>query len=309
LKPPIVYLTSDFVKGLGAFTVKLLPGQGLTILSAAMSDLKARVFDQKLSPFERLCLLMEILLSEEGCAWDRAQDHKSLLPYLIEETYEVVEAVESGDPASLKEELGDLACQIVFHAQLAREQGDFDIDDSLECIVDKLVTRHPHVFGEKRKLVPKQVCDQWERIKTKSRENRSALAGVPGSMPALTMAFRVGEKAAGVGFDWTNIEDVLEKVDEELSELREVLNSAPSDRKERLHDEIGDLLFAVASAARKLEIDPESALRKALKKFKTRFQRLETQVSDERGNFDDYTLDELEQIWQSVKRHCQENKE
>ncbi|UCD63174.1 MAG: nucleoside triphosphate pyrophosphohydrolase [Candidatus Zixiibacteriota bacterium] len=263
-----------------------------------MPDFKRKVFDRETPPFERLVAIMAVLRSDDGCAWDRKQTHKSLLPYLIEEAYEVVEAVESGDDEMLREELGDLACQIAFHAQMAREKGAFDINDALESINEKLIKRHPHIFGSKRDLSPKQVRDQWEKIKVESGEKESVLAGVPRSMPALLMAYRIGEKAGGVGFDWKNAEEVFDKVDEELKEMRSELKSGD---REKLEEELGDLLFALASLARKLEIDPEQSLKKALEKFRSRFSVLEETVAGSGRKFEDYTLDELEEIWQKSK--------
>jgi MazG family protein len=271
-----------------------------------MSNLKARIEDKALSPFERLCLVMEILRSPEGCAWDRAQDHKSLLPYLIEETYEVAEAIEAEDPGALKEELGDLLCQIVFHAQVAREKGSFDVQDSVNSIANKLIHRHPHVFGEQKDLSPSQVRDQWEKIKTESGEKDSVLGGLPSSMPALTMAFRMGEKAAGAGFDWHRPGEVMEKIEEELGEISDELASEGADRRERLTDEIGDLLFAVASLSRKLKVDPETALRQALNKFRRRFTEMERRVTVDGGRLDDHSLDSLEAIWQQVKKDTED---
>lgn len=266
-----------------------------------MSDLKAKIKDPELPPFERLCAVMKQLRAPDGCAWDRAQTHKSLLPYLIEETYEVVEAIEAGDFPALREELGDLLCQVVFHAQLASERGDFDIDDSTAAIVEKLIERHPHVFDEKAALSPDQVNDQWEKIKAVTSNRESILSGLSKSMPALTMAYRIGEKAAGVGFDWTKSEDALDKIQEELDEVRQELHGSGADRQERLTEEIGDLLFAVASAARKLAIEPETALRAALRKFRQRFAKMEQTVKRDGGTFDNYTLDQLENLWQQIK--------
>ncbi len=242
---------------------------------------------------------MAILRSEDGCAWDRKQTHKSLLPYLIEEAYEVVEAVEAGDSRALCEELGDLLCQIVFHAQLAQESGAFGADDAVESIAEKLIARHPHVFGRPEQLNPKQVRDQWERLKIESGEKKSVLSGLPESMPALNMAFRMGEKASGVGFDWHQADDVIDKLDEELHEIKSAMETG---NNERLADEIGDLLFATASLARKLGIDPEQALKRALKKFKTRFEKLEKRVLASGKRFPDFSLNQLEEIWQDVKR-------
>lgn len=267
-----------------------------------MTELRAKVLDKGFSPFERIVLLMAILRSPEGCAWDRKQTHKSLLPYLIEEAYEVVEVIESGKLENLREELGDLLCQVVFHAQLARERGAFDINDVITLLIEKLVDRHPHVFGEKKELSPQQVRDQWELIKTRTEDEKTVLSGLPSSMPALTMAFRLGEKAGGVGFDWHNPSEVVQKIEEELKELKNEIDfGKKKDNKESLTNEIGDLLFATASLARKLEIDPELALKTALDKFKKRFEKLEKRVEQSGRGFDDYTLEELENIWQEVK--------
>ncbi len=266
-----------------------------------MSELTDRVFDEKLTPFERLTLVLAILRSPEGCNWDRQQTHQSLLPYLIEEAYEVVEVIEAGKSDELREELGDLLVQVVFHAQLASERGEFTIDDAVEDVVKKLIHRHPHVFGERKELNPKEVRDQWEKIKTTSGEKPSVLGGVPRSMPALTMAFRIGEKAGGVGFDWKQAREVLDKIEEETRELKRAMDDHSESRKEHLADEIGDLLFATASLARKLDIDPETALRGALQKFRERFDRLESKVREGGKNFHNYTLEELEAIWQANK--------
>lgn len=267
-----------------------------------MADLKARVLDPALNPVQQLEVLLEVLRSSEGCSWDRKQTHKSLLPYLIEESYEVVEVIESGDLTDLREELGDLLTQIVFHAQLAKERGEFDLNDAARTVVDKLVHRHPHVFGDRKNLKPQEVRDQWEKIKTNSGEKKSVLAGLPKTMPALTMAFRMGEKAGGVGFDWKKPEDVLPKITEELAELRDAMALDSPDRADRMSDEIGDLLFAVASLARKLEIEPEIALRRALDKFRSRFDELEARITVSGKQFDSYSLDQLEALWQSLKR-------
>lgn len=263
-----------------------------------MEDSKSRYLEPGLAPFERLCRVMARLRSPEGCSWDRKQTHRSLLPYLIEECYEVVEAVEADDLVELKEELGDLLCQIVFHAQLADERGDFTIDDSVNAITDKLIRRHPHVFGDRKELSPDQVRSQWERIKIESGEKKSVLSGLPASMPALVMAYRMGEKAAGVGFDWKKAEDVLEKLHEELEEVKREIHASD---QEKLANEIGDLLFATASLARKFNIDPELALKGALKKFSGRFEQLENAVAESGGSFSDYTLEQLEEIWQKLK--------
>lgn len=265
-----------------------------------MNKLRTKIEDPALAPYGQIVLLFNILRSPEGCKWDRKQTHESLLPYLIEEAYEVVESIETKRYGDLKEELGDLLTQVVFHAQLASERGEFTLDDVITQVVSKLVARHPHVFGETKDLDPEQVRDQWERIKTESGEKESVLGGLPRTMPALTTAFRMGEKAGGVGFDWKKASDVVDKVDEELSELKQEM-SAPVTDPARLTEEIGDLLFAVASLSRKLQIEPEVALRKALEKFRSRFDEMERRVRARGNTFQDYSLDELESIWQEIK--------
>jgi len=249
-------------------------------------------------PFNRLREIMATLRAPGGCAWDRKQTHKSLLPYLIEETYEVVEAIESENPDDLCEELGDLMCQIAFHSQIAEEAGKFNIDDSIKSINRKLINRHPHIFGDKKDLNPEEVRDQWEKIKIESGEKDSVISGIPKSAPALVKAFRFGEKAAGVGFDWEKASDVMDKVKEEIGELETELKANDTDK---LENEIGDLLFALSSLARKLDINPEQALNRTLDKFSRRFGYIEKKVKESGKTFDSYTLDELEQLWQEAK--------
>ncbi len=263
-----------------------------------MSELRRKLDRPDLPPWERLKTIMAVLRAEGGCSWDRKQTHESLLPYLIEESYEVVEAIKAGDPHALKDELGDLLCQIVFHAQMADEEGSFNADDIANVISEKLVRRHPHVFGDKKDLNPSEVRDMWERRKVESGEKKQLLSGLPASMPALTMAYRIGEKAAGVGFDWNEASEVIAKLEEEIEEIRGAI--ATGDQK-HLCEEIGDLLFATASLARKLEIEPEEALKVALEKFRTRFARLERKVAEQGQNVHHLTLDQLEAIWQEIK--------
>ncbi|MDH3889524.1 MAG: nucleoside triphosphate pyrophosphohydrolase [candidate division Zixibacteria bacterium] len=263
-----------------------------------MSELKSRVTDPNLPPWERLKLVMSILRSSDGCAWDQKQTHHSLIPYLIEESYEVVEAIEADNADELREELGDLLCQIVFHAQIADEKGKFDADDAVEGIVQKLITRHPHVFEKRAELAPQQVRDQWERLKIANGEKPSVLSGLPKSMPALTMAYRIGEKAGGVGFDWPDADRVFDKLTEEMDEIRRAIKSADSSN---LEEEIGDFLFAASSLARKLMVEPETALKRALTKFRLRFSGLEEEVRHSQRDFDQFSLEELEAIWQRLK--------
>lgn len=263
-----------------------------------MTEMKTRLQQEGLSPWERLKLVMAILRAPGGCSWDRQQTHESLLPYLIEESYEVVEAIQSGDQDNLKEELGDLLCQVVFHAQLASERREFSADDVATVITDKLVRRHPHVFEEKADLEPQQVRDLWEQRKVESGEKTELLAGLPKSMPALTMAFRTGEKAGGVGFDWDEAEDVIAKIEEEIVEIRQAIVTGDHTQ---ISEEIGDLLFAAASLSRKLKIEPESALKKALAKFRSRFARMEKVIAESGRKIHHLTLPELEAIWQEIK--------
>lgn len=255
------------------------------------------MFDN-LTPFKRLREIMAVLRSPGGCNWDRKQTHKSLLPYLIEETYEVVEAIEEGSPDDLREELGDLLCQIMFHARIAEENGQFNVDDSIDSINKKLIDRHPHVFGEKKDLNPQEVRDQWEKVKIESGEKKSVINGIPKSAPALVKGFRFGEKAAGVGFDWENADDVLDKIKEEIAEIETAM---PDNNKDRIEDEIGDLLFAVSSLARKLDINPEQALNRTLQKFSKRFNHIEDKVRESGNHWDDYNLEQLEAWWQEAK--------
>jgi tetrapyrrole methylase family protein/MazG family protein len=266
-----------------------------------LEDIKRKILDSKTPPFERLVLTMAYLRSEKGCAWDKKQTHESLVPYLIEEAHELVEAIESEDADKIKEELGDLLCQIVFHSQIAAEKKSFDINDSIGSITEKLIERHPHIFKEEKELDPLEVREQWEKIKLKKREGDrvSALSGLPKGMPALLMAFRMGEKAGGVGFDWKNSRDVFLKIEEEVNEIAKEMESAD---KNRLEEEVGDLLFAVASFARKSGVDPEAALRQALKKFQERFEKMEIEVDSQNKKLYNLRPEELDQYWELVKR-------
>ncbi len=259
--------------------------------------------DTSLPPFQRLVALLKTLRAPGGCAWDAKQTHTSLLPYLIEECYEVVDAIEEGEPAQLKEELGDLLVQFVFHGVLAEEQNDFLIDEVITETVEKLIRRHPHVFGDAAQLGSAgEVRQQWEKRKLEEKQSdgkqKRLLDGAPKSMPGLTQAFRLGEKAAGVGFDWPDASSVMEKVHEELGELEEALQAADTEKQT---EEIGDLLFVLCSLARKLEINPEQALKGSLQKFRRRFTFIEESVIDSGKTWDDFTLEELESRWSAAK--------
>ena len=217
---------------------------------------------------------MQRLRGPEGCPWDREQTHHSLGRHLLEEAHETLEAIDSGDPARLREELGDVLLQVIFHAEMARQEGTFDVDDVAEGIVAKLIRRHPHVFGDADVDSSAQVLLNWERIKTEEKGERGVDEDIPASMPALVRASKVQRRAAGAGFDWRTREAAAAKVLEELQELEE---SSP----ERAEEELGDLLFAVAALARRLDVDPETALRKATKRFGERFESMRARADED----------------------------
>ena len=256
--------------------------------------------------FQRLVDLMRRLRAEDGCAWDREQTLESLRPFVIEETYEVVDAIDRGDSDALRDELGDFLLEAVFLAQISAERGDFDVADSLRAICDKLVRRHPHVFGgsagDADAPNADQVKRQWEAIKAEEQQTAgrppSALGSIPDSLPALLRAYRLGKRAATVGFDWTDAAGVETKVAEELAELAEARAAGSAADVE---EELGDLLFAVANLARHLDVDPESALRAANRKFSERFAGLEARLRERGLALRDATIEEMEAEWERVK--------
>src|SRR5262249_11019363 len=259
-----------------------------------MPSMAKRMFDQ-------LVQLMTTLRGPQGCPWDRKQSLETLKPFVIEESYEVVDAIDHNDLDGLREELGDFLLQAVFIAELTREQGSFDIYDSITAIHDKLVRRHPHVFGEVEADTAEQGLVNWEKLKNEERkaENKSVLAGVPQSLPALLRASRLTEKAARVGFDWRRTEDVFDKIEEEIEEVHEAIRSGD---KRNVHDEIGDLLFTVANIARKLEVNAEEALQSANRKFARRFESMERNVREKGQNLDQLTLEEMDALWDAAKQ-------
>ncbi|MFH1486172.1 MAG: nucleoside triphosphate pyrophosphohydrolase [Chloroflexota bacterium] len=251
---------------------------------------------EDLRNFDTFRQIISRLRGPGGCPWDRKQTHESLKRFLIEECYEAIEVLDEGDSAKLCEELGDILLQIFLHAQIASEAGEFDIHDVIQSIASKMVYRHPHVFGDAKVADEKQVAENWEALKREERdEGASLLSSVPKSMPALSYSQAVQRRAARVGFDWKDFDGVLEKVCEELRELREA-----SDQAARLH-EFGDLLFAIVNAARWLDIDPEEALRLSNARFRHRFQHME-EVTRKRGvSLSDLSLDELDALWKDAK--------
>ncbi len=249
----------------------------------------------------RLVQIMQRLLAPGGCPWDREQTLETLRAYVIEEAFEVVDAIDSGDSGSLKEELGDLLLQVVFQAELARDKGWFGPNDVIESICDKLVRRHPHVFGELQANDSRAALQNWEAIKAQENgpKGRGRLDGVPLAMPALLRAFRIGEKAAQVGYDWSDAAHVRVKVNEELSELDAAIAYQDLDAVEA---ELGDVLFAVASLARKHGLDPEMALRKTLQRFTERFGKVEARAKKEDRELASLTDAERDVWWQEAKR-------
>ena len=268
----------------------------------------AKCSDQKTSSagsaFERLVELMAILRSPSGCAWDRQQTLESLRPFVIEETYEVIDAIDRRDVDALREELGDFLLEAVFVAQICHEQGDFQIRDSINTVCDKLVRRHPHVFNSvaRRDMTPTEVKQQWETIKATEREADGhppgLLDGIPDGLPSLWRAFRLGRRAATVGFDWPNIDGIEAKIQEELVELRQ---ARVDDATAAIEEEIGDLLFSVANLARYLKVDPESALRAANRKFTERFTALEATFNKSGVALKDASAEEMETEWERIK--------
>lgn len=259
-----------------------------------------------MSNIHRILDIMAALRTPEtGCPWDLQQDFASIAPYTIEEAYEVTDAIERGDMDDLKDELGDLLLQVVFHARMAEEAELFTFDDVVDAIADKMTRRHPHVFGSHDADTAEQVKQNWEEIKAaektakgKTDADDSLLADVPTTLPALTRAVKLQKRAARIGFDWNEAEPIFDKLEEEIGELREAMS-----RKNAadIEDEYGDVLFVIANLARHLSLDPEAALRKGNAKFTRRFQALERFAKEAKPDISDFTLDEYEVFWQRAK--------
>lgn len=277
--------------------------------------------------FSKLVELMATLRAPNGCPWDRKQTHESLKPYLLEETYEVLETIDLRDAAKLQEELGDVLLQVLFHSQIAAEAGTFTVDDVLELLANKLIRRHPHVFGEGDKTAGptngEQVLSQWEQIKRAEREaaggTQSALDGVPKTLPALLRAYQIQARAARVGFDWPHnaagLEQVFGKIAEEISELREAVShnqaagdSVPSQTTEgdSIEAELGDILFSLVNLARFLKVNPEEALRGSTNRFTDRFHLVEAQAAEQNRSLSDMTLPEMDALWERAKQRLGE---
>lgn len=260
--------------------------------------------------FENLVAVQARLRAPGGCPWDGEQTHSTLRTYLIEEAYEVLDAIEQGTPEDLAEELGDLLLQVLFHADLARETGAFDISDVIAGIRDKMIRRHPHVFGDVKAETPGEVLKNWAQLKAKEKQAAaskgaasqnpvpSALDGVPRNLPALLEAYQITRRAAQVGFDWEHVEGIFEKLEEETTELRAALSATNRGAAE---EEVGDLLFSVVNLARFLGLDPEVTLKKSNLKFKKRFQDMEIEASNSGQPVSQLSKDKLELLWAAVK--------
>jgi len=273
--------------------------------------------------FSKLIDLMATLRAPDGCPWDRKQTHESLKPYLLEEAYEVLETIDHRDTAKLKEELGDVLLQVIFHSQIASESGTFTIDDVVDHLAAKLVRRHPHVFGDPDAATKpangEQVLSQWEEIKRAERQAaggaQSALDGVPKALPALLRAYQVQARASRVGFDWshdaTGLADVFKKIAEEIGELQEALaaEAAPSSSasgRDEVAGELGDLLFSLVNLARFLKVNPEDALRLSTNRFVDRFVLVESQAAEQQRPLSGMTASELDRLWENAKRRLRE---
>jgi tetrapyrrole methylase family protein/MazG family protein len=267
--------------------------------------------------FDDLVQLMARLRAPDGCPWDRKQTHESLKPYLVEEAYEVLEAIDHTDTARLREELGDVLLQVLFHAQIGSEHDAFSVDDIIGSLAEKLIRRHPHVFGtpeqQQEALDANDVKIRWEQIKRNEREQKgedsSALEGVPKTLPALLRAYQVQVRASRVGFDWPDLVPVLGKLEEELQEFRDAMAActaaAPAalpSAKEHLESELGDVLFTMVNISRFLKINPEEALRQTINRFIDRFQSIETQAAASGRSMSEMTLREMDDLWEEAKR-------
>ena len=264
---------------------------------------------EKQADIQKLVDLVARLRGEKGCPWDREQTRESLKPMLIEEAYEVLDALDGASPSELKEELGDLLFQVVFHAQIASEKDEFHLADIIDRLHDKMVRRHPHVFGEADLKTSGDVLKNWEDIKAAEKgvvsstdpgSAKSLLDGIPSKLPALHTAYQMTAKASRVGFDWPRLEDVIAKLQEECSELME---AREREDEKRIADEVGNLLFVVVNIARFLGVDPETALRRCNKKFDRRFREVEAGIKKQGREMKDATLAEMDALWENAKKN------
>jgi len=249
--------------------------------------------------FDELVKIMARLRGPDGCPWDLAQTLHDLRPFIMEEAMEVVDAIDSGNNQSIAEELGDLLFEVVFAARVLEEEGFCDIEDIITAIAEKMIERHPHIFGDKTLTTPEEVSRSWEEIKAKNRPGDSVLDGVSESLSALVVAEKFGRRASEVGFDWDRVEDVISKLEEEIDELTEAINEGTPDDME---NEIGDILFTVVNISRAVGVNPELALRRTNRKFSRRFRHMEKHVTESNRSFRSMRIDEMEQLWQNAKK-------
>jgi tetrapyrrole methylase family protein/MazG family protein len=249
--------------------------------------------------FQELLKIMEALRSEKGCPWDKEQTRESLKPFIVEEAYELIEAIDESDPDKIKEELGDLLFQIVFQCQIAKENNEFKVSDVIEKISKKMIARHPHVFGKADYKTADEVLLHWEeQKKLEGKMRESILEGIPKTLPSLLRAHRLQKRAAGVGFDWEKVEDVLKKLDEELKEFKEALKTK---RQDEIEDELGDIFFMLVNISRFIGVNPEDALRKTISKFIHRFRYIEMNAAEQGKKLSDMTLNEMDSLWDESK--------
>jgi MazG family protein len=269
------------------------------MLLAPTMDLKELKNQDTSELFASLLKVMEQLRGPSGCPWDKKQSHSSLIPYLLEETYEVIGAIDSHNPKHLSEELGDLLLQIVFHAQIGSEEKTFEMKEILHTLIEKLVRRHPHVFAEEKVEGAEEAIHRWEKIKASEKKAKELLLdSIPVELPALLRAYRIGSKVSKLGFDWPNLDGVLRKIEEELKELHQEMGEQNT---EAMEEEFGDLLFTIAQAARFLKLNPEEALRKSTLKFQKRFDHMERGLLHDQKDFSDCSPEELERLWEQAK--------
>jgi tetrapyrrole methylase family protein/MazG family protein len=249
--------------------------------------------------FQELLDIMEKLRSEKGCPWDKEQTRGSLKPFIIEEAYELIDAIDEGNSGKIKEELGDLLFQIVFQCQIAKEEKEFDISGVIEKIGNKMIARHPHVFGKADYKTKDEVLVYWQEQKRREGKfGASILDGVPETLPSLLRAHRLQDRAAKVGFDWIEIDDVLRKLDEEMGEFKKALDGK---KQEEIEDELGDILFMLVNISRFIGVNPEDALRKTIAKFILRFRFIEIKSADQGRKLSDMTLEEMDKLWKEAK--------
>ncbi len=261
-----------------------------------MTARRSEFSEEDLGKFETFKKIVGRLRGPGGCPWDRKQTHDSLKQYLVEECYEVLETIEEGDSQALSQELGDLWLQIMLHAQIAQEKGEFKLEDVLRQINSKLIYRHPHVFGDKKVNTAEEVSLDWEELKGKEKPGNSILSGVPGGLPALAYSQSVQRRAASVGFDWDKVDDIIEKLAEEIEELKK---AAGQEEKAR---EFGDMLLALVNIARRMDIDAESALRQANMRFTSRFKYIEEACASKGVDLKSLTLAEMDKLWDEAKK-------